>query len=63
MHQLTNELKILSHCKHSNIITLHALFEDEKYIYMLMELAENGNLYNLIKQKQLSEKQICFYLT
>lgn len=55
--QLFNELKILSFCKHPNIIALHALFEDSKYIYMVMELAEGGSLYSLIKSKPMDEPE------
>lgn len=57
--QLFNELKILSSCQHPNIIALHALFEDEKYIFMVMELAEDGTLYNYIRNKHfLSRDEI-----
>lgn len=55
MNQLKNEIKILAKCNHPNIIYLYAGFEDEKYIYLVMELANEGNLYKFIKKsKRLS---------
>ena len=45
MKQLDNEVKILSKCYHPNIIQLHAVFDDAKYIYLVMELANEGNLF------------------
>ena len=54
--QLQNEIKILTNCNHSNIIKLFALFEDEDYIYMLMELAKHGTLFHKLKKnKKFSE--------
>ena len=56
MKQLENEINILAKCYHPNIIQLNAVFEDEKYIYLIMELANEGSLFNLIrKNKKLSE--------
>lgn len=55
--QIKNEINIFSKCHHENIIALYAAFEDPNYIYMIMELANDSNLFNkLKKQKQFSER-------
>ena len=50
MPQLENELWILASCNHPNIISLKTVFDDDKYIYMIMELAPDGTLFNMIKK-------------
>jgi serine/threonine protein kinase len=62
--QFKNEIKILSNCDHKNIIKLYGLFEDEMYIYMLMELARGGTLFSKMKkEKRLSEEMVRKYMT
>lgn len=48
--QFENEVDILKNCEHPNIITLFAVFEDEGYIFLLMELASEGNLFEKLKK-------------
>lgn len=44
--------------RHPNIIQLYEIQEDTKKIYMIMEYAENGELFDLIvKNKRLQEKE------
>ena len=43
--QIVNEIRILESLKHPNIIELHGYFEDQKHIYLVMELSEEGSLY------------------
>lgn len=63
MDQLKNEINIFSRCHHENIIALYAAFEDQNYIYMIMELANDSNLFNkLKKQKKFNEKISADYL-
>ena len=38
--QLKNEVNIMSKLSHSRIIQLHTIFEDQKNIYFVLELAE-----------------------
>ncbi len=41
MEQFDMEVLILAKCSnHPNIIKLYCIFDDEKYIYMVMELAD-----------------------
>ena len=57
-----NEINILSKVDHPNIIRLFEIFEDNRYISLIMELCEGGNLFEKInelaeKDKSFSEKE------
>ena len=43
-------MEILSKCDHPNIIKLHGAFEDKENIYMILEYADGGNLYQKMKK-------------
>lgn len=52
--RVKKEIQILWMLKHPNIIQLYEIQEDNKKIYMIMEYAENGELFDLIvKNKRL----------
>jgi len=67
INQLIRELKIQSCLDHPNIIKLFGFFDDEKNVYLLLELGSSGQLYRVLKEKvKFSEeassyivKQIC----
>lgn len=62
--QLRNEIMILARCEHPNIVKLNFAFEDKGYVYLVMELVNEGTLYQKLKQlKRLSESQTAEYLT
>lgn len=59
--QVINEIKIMYSLNHENIIKLVNHFEDEKYCYLVMEFASNGQVYSkMLKQasKRFSEKEV-----
>jgi serine/threonine protein kinase len=63
LDQLKNEISIFARCNHENIIRLYGAFEDANYIYMIMELANDSNLFNKLKKsKKFSEKVTYEYL-
>ena len=42
---------------HTHIIKLYSIFDDQNYIYLLLELCTEGNLYALMQRKiKLSEQ-------
>lgn len=43
--QLSNEIKISKSMDHPNIIKLYEKFEEGDDIYLVLELAQNGQLY------------------
>lgn len=54
---LMSEIRVLKECKHPNIIFLKEVFATEEYIYLVMELAQGGELFQWIMQEgSLTEK-------
>lgn len=61
--QLKNEISIFARCHHENIIGLYGAFEDPNFLFMIMELANDSNLFNKLKtQKKFSEKVTCDFM-
>jgi len=53
---IQTEIEILKLIEHPNIIKLYDVFEDEKYVCLVIELMEGGELFDLInEQKRFSE--------
>lgn len=50
--QLTREIKIQMMLNHPNIIKMYGFFSDYQNIYMLMELACDGELLNLLERNK-----------
>ena len=49
---LYREVDIHKQIKHENIIRLYDSFEDDQNIYLVLDYAERGNLFYLIRRKQ-----------
>jgi calcium-dependent protein kinase len=47
--EVKNEIKILKSLDHPNIISYIDMYEDLKYIYIITELCQGGDLFDLIK--------------
>ena len=61
--QLKREVRIMYSLNHPNIIKLHNHFEDDSNVYLIMELAEGGNLFQrLCKFRNFDEKTAAQYL-
>ena len=59
--QLTRELRIQAYLTHPNIIDMYGCFYDKENIYILMELASEGELYKKLKEKErYSEEAAAF---
>ena len=57
---MSREFNILKVLKHPNISQLYEIFENEKELYLVMEYAEGGQLYNyIIDNGNLNEKEAC----
>lgn len=55
--QFKREVSIMYELEHQHIVKLHTHFEDFKCFYLVMELAENGSLFQkLFREKVFSEK-------
>ncbi|KAK9498924.1 hypothetical protein O3M35_003465 [Rhynocoris fuscipes] len=65
LKQFTTELKILTKLKHQNLLKLYTYFYDATGIYLIMEYAENGDVYGLINKqvnRRLSEGTVARYI-
>jgi serine/threonine protein kinase len=52
--EISNHKKL----KHPYIIKLYDFFEDNEFVYLVLEYAENNNLYEYVKKKgKLKEKE------
>ncbi|XP_067143379.1 testis-specific serine/threonine-protein kinase 4-like [Centruroides vittatus] len=57
---LKSELKIIKTVRHQNIIKFHKSIETSKHIYILMDVAEQGDLLQLIqKERGVDEERAC----
>lgn len=58
-----HEVEILRQMDHPNIVRVYEYFQDEKYIYIVMELCTGGELLDIIlRKKVLSEQQAARYM-
>ena len=62
IEKIQREISILKKVDHPNIIKLYEVFEDDKYIYLIMEQCKGGELFDKIinhihKKKMFSEKE------
>jgi len=48
--QVRREIEIHSHLNHPNILKLYGYFWDSKNIYLILEYATDGELYELMKK-------------
>lgn len=47
--RVRQEVKIHSRLKHPSVIELYTYFEDNNYVYLVLELAHNGELQRYMK--------------
>ena len=56
---LKSELDLLSIVDHPNIVKLHEIYEDEKYLHLVLDLCRGGDLYDYILNKgTLTEAEV-----
>jgi serine/threonine protein kinase len=53
--QIVREIKIHSFLNHENIIKLYGVFHDDDKIYMILEYAPDGELYNELKEMPMKK--------
>jgi len=57
-HQLRREIEIQSHLRHKNILRLYGYFYDNDRVYLILEYAVGGEMYNYLQKCQrFSEEQ------
>lgn len=61
--QINREIEIMYKIDHPYIIKLYNHYEDDDYLYLIMELASKGQLYSLLKRaKKLDEKTVVQFM-
>lgn len=62
-HQLRREIEIQAHLRHNNILRLFGYFYDDTRVYLILEYAPKGELYNqLRKSGRFDEKRSATYV-
>ena len=60
VERVSREIKILKMIRHPNIIQLYEIIETPKQLYLIMEYASGGELFDYIVQNtRLPEKEAC----
>ena len=57
LEQVKTEVEILKIAQHPNIIRLYDVFENEKYIYIIMEFCGGGDLFGYIEKRGFQLKE------
>ena len=56
LDQLLDEINILKSLDHPNIVKYYETFENEKYMYIVMEYCPGGELFDVISKRAKSGK-------
>lgn len=60
---LENEIEILSQVDHPNIVKMHAIFDTEEHLLIVLDLMEGGELYDEIISRQLFTEKEAAHIT
>lgn len=62
-HQVRREIEIQSHLRHPNILRMYGFFHDQQRIYLILEYASGGTLFNILKKEvRFDEKKSAKYI-
>jgi 5'-AMP-activated protein kinase catalytic alpha subunit len=61
MEQLVREIEILRKITHENCVGYHGLIEGEKYIYIILEYVEGGELFTKLMEDGAVQVSAEFY--
>lgn len=56
-HQVRREIEIQSHLRHPNILRMYGFFHDDQRIYLILEYAAGGTLFNALKKEGKFEEK------
>ncbi|KAM3136190.1 hypothetical protein pb186bvf_011649 [Paramecium bursaria] len=61
--RIAKEIEILKKLRHPNIILLYEIIESEKELFLIMEYAPGGELFEfIVKSQRIKEQQACKFL-
>lgn len=49
--------------EHPNIVKVYGFFHDKKYFYLVLELGEGGQLYDIVKNGQTLSEEATSFIT
>ena len=62
VERVSREIKILKLVKHPNVIALYEIIETQKQLYLIMEYACGGELFDyIVARSRLKEQQACLF--
>ena len=62
VERVAREIHILKIVKYSYVVQLYEIIETQKQLYLIMEYANGGELFNfIIEQQRVDEKEACMY--
>ena len=62
IERVSREIKILKLVKHPNVISLYEIIETPKQLYLIMEYACGGELFDyIVARSKLKEPQACIF--
>lgn len=60
IERVTREIQILKIVRHPNVIQLYEIIETNRQLFLIMEHANGGELFDyIVKRKRLDEKEAC----
>lgn len=60
IERIVREIKILKEIRHDNIVKLFEIVENADKIYLIMEYASGGELFDyIVSRERLSEREAC----
>ncbi|XP_076620728.1 aurora kinase C [Colletes latitarsis] len=65
-HQVRREIEIQTHLRHPNILKMYGYFHDDKRVYLILEYAPNGELFqelNAQPEKRFDEIRTATYIS
>ena len=60
--KIINERNIMKELNNKNIIKIFDYFEDNTYIFIIMEYINGGNLYSLIKKRRVLQEKVAKFI-
>lgn len=50
MQRINQEVQVHIQLEHPSVVTLHSYFEDDDYVYLVLELCHKGDLQSYVDQ-------------
>ena len=61
--RVTREIHILKIVRHPNVIQLYEIIETSRQLFLIMEYASGGELFDfIVKRKRLQEEEACRFI-